>query len=581
MSRPDLLLFSLCFFFFCACREYRHPNILTTADSLTYINPDSAISLLHSLQQQMDQEPEYTRMYYHLLQIKAADKAYIPHINDSLILTLVQYFENCHNQTHLMESYYFAGRVYSDLGDAPQALSYFQKAIDASKENTDYRAISRIYSQIGELCLYQDIYDEALIAYKKAYHYNVLAKDSTGVVYNLRDIGWNYTALNKADSSLFYYSSAYELACQLKNEILIETVQSVLASLYIQLRQYGEAQQCLQNSMKKAKKINRGALYSTAADLYYQTGDLDSAVYYSNLIIKEDASSIYARQGAHWMLAQIAQRKKDCRMSIEQIKQYIAYTDSIQRQTNAEVMSKMQSLYNYQLREEENHRLKNQNATQKLWISYTASALFVLLAFGTFFAQRSKQKEEKLREQLRKLQQLKEEQYRQSPRFIEENNLQIQELEKKMQEIRTTDPTRLKLLLLQKEQYLQNNKKAAVDKEEKQLAEVIFLQSDIYTRVHQLSNGNGKMQPEDWNDLDKAINKAYKNFTSHLYSLYHFSFIEMQICLLLKANIPATGIANLTGRSKSAITSARKKMYEKVNGVQGKPEQWDAFIDSL
>ena len=59
------------------------------------------------------------------------------------------------------------------------------------------------------------------------------------------------------------------------------------------------------------------------------------------------------------------------------------------------------------------------------------------------------------------------------------------------------------------------------------------------------------------------------------------SDIELQICLLLKANISTTGIAQLTGRSKSAIVSARKKLYEKVHNEKGKPEQWDAFIVSL
>ncbi len=133
-----LFLFSLC-----ACKDRPCPRILATVDSLTYVKPDSAITLLKNLKKQMSNEPEATQMYYRLLKIKANDKAYITHTSDSLILPIVKYYEEKNNKDHLMEAYYYAGRVYSDLNDAPQALAYFQKAVDASKGNTDYRVISR------------------------------------------------------------------------------------------------------------------------------------------------------------------------------------------------------------------------------------------------------------------------------------------------------------------------------------------------------------------------------------------------------------------------------------------------------
>ena len=89
------------------------------------------------------------------------------------------------------------------------------------------------------------------------------------------------------------------------------------------------------------------------------------------------------------------------------------------------------------------------------------------------------------------------------------------------------------------------------------------------------------MTEEDWRELTSTIDENYNNFTSRLYALRHFSPIEMKICLLLKAGFSITSVANLTMHSKSAITSARKSMYEKINGTKGKPEDWDAFITSF
>ncbi len=87
-------------------------------------------------------------MYYQLLTIKARDKAYITHTSDSLILEVLHYYEKRKDKKHLPEAYYYAGRIYRDLGDAPQALEYFFKAIDVSSACMNYRLTSRINRQI-------------------------------------------------------------------------------------------------------------------------------------------------------------------------------------------------------------------------------------------------------------------------------------------------------------------------------------------------------------------------------------------------------------------------------------------------
>lgn len=51
--------------------------------------------------------------------------------------------------------------------------------------------------------------------------------------------------------------------------------------------------------------------------------------------------------------------------------------------------------------------------------------------------------------------------------------------------------------------------------------------------------------------------------------------------LRIKADISTSNIALLTGRTKSTITSARKKLYEKVYGQKGDAKMWDDLILSL
>ena len=120
---------------FCACGHKPYPQSLIIADSLTNACPDSAIALLKNIENTLQTEPETTQMYYRLLCIKANDKAYIPHTSDSLILPVLHYYIEKDDERHLPEAYYYAGRVYRDLGDAPQALDYFEKAAEALPEN--------------------------------------------------------------------------------------------------------------------------------------------------------------------------------------------------------------------------------------------------------------------------------------------------------------------------------------------------------------------------------------------------------------------------------------------------------------
>lgn len=54
------------------------------------------------------------RMYYDLLTVKVRDKAYIRHTSDSLIRNVLRYYEHQDDKKHLPETYYYAGRVYSD-----------------------------------------------------------------------------------------------------------------------------------------------------------------------------------------------------------------------------------------------------------------------------------------------------------------------------------------------------------------------------------------------------------------------------------------------------------------------------------
>lgn len=581
MKKVRLLFPILLLMCICACTNKPYPQSLRVADSLIHNNPDSAVILLEELKRSMAFEPQATQMYYQLLTIKAKDKAYITHTSDSLIKTVVKYYEERKDRERLPETYYYAGRVYRDLGDAPQALEYLQKAIESTKDCTDYRLISRIYSQTGTLYLYQDTYDQALEVFRKAYQYCLSDKDSIGMVYSLRDIGRTFTTLNCADSALYYYKGALNYAEQIHNNHLVGVVQAELSGLYIQLEMYPEAFTAIQCSNKYIKGHNIAPYYAILADYYYYTNQLDSATFYYTQTASFD--DLYQKQGSYKGLGNIARKKGQYKEAMEYFDKYLICTDSIKDITNTETIRKMQSLYNYQLKEKENSRLQHQAANYKLWnILLVFSLLSLVFLFIAYHQFRKKKEQQRLVKQER-IKQIQKDRYAQSNTYLEKNKEQIKVLELSLHKAEIEkDQLRQDLLKAQKSLIEKTNEQITATQRVQKQSELALKHSDIYKKFHFAVQGSDeKIGNDDWKELMCAVDEAYNQFTTRLLELYPMKTIEIQVCVLIKIGLSPAQIAFITIRSRQAISSIRKRLYSKVMGKDGTPEQWDNFISTF
>ena len=581
MKKVRLLFPILLLMCICACTNKPYPQSLRVADSLIHNNPDSAVILLEELKRSMAFEPQATQMYYQLLTIKAKDKAYITHTSDSLIKTVVKYYEERKDRERLPETYYYAGRVYQDLGDAPQALEYLQKAIESTKDCTDYRLISRIYSQTGTLYLYQDTYDQALEVFRKAYQYCLSDKDSIGMVYSLRDIGRTFTTLNCADSALYYYKGALNYAEQIHNNHLVGVVQAELSGLYIQLEMYPEAFTAIQCSNKYIKGHNIAPFYAILADYYYYTNQLDSATFYYTQTASFD--DLYQKQGSYKGLGNIARKKGQYKEAMEYFDKYLICTDSIKDITNTETIRKMQALYNYQLKEKENSRLQHQAANYKLWnILLVFSLLSLVFLFIAYHQFRKKKEQQRLVKQER-IKQIQKDRYAQSNTYLEKNKEQIKVLELSLHKAEIEkDQLRQDLLKAQKSLIEKTNEQITATQRVQKQSELALKHSDIYKKFHFAVQGSDeKIGNDDWKELMCAVDEAYNQFTTRLLELYPMKTIEIQVCVLIKIGLSPAQIAFITIRSRQAISSIRKRLYSKVMGKDGTPEQWDIFISTF
>lgn len=569
-----IIILPLCL---CSCGDRPYPHTMQVADSLVNISPDSSLTLLRQIKDSIIHEPEETQMYYRLLTIKAEDKAYITHTSDSLIMQVVHYYRHEKDKKHLPEAYFYAGRVYRELGDAPQALEYFQKAIDKSGKSTDYKLIGMMHDQIGMIYLYQQVYDKAPEMFKKAYHYSTLVKDSIGMTYYLRDLGRSFSMLNQADSSLYYYKEAIKLAKAIKSQELESTICCELSGYYTKLDRDKEAYEAMQIGLKDEEIMNSPAQYSISARYYENIGQIDSAIYYYSLLLPID--SYLCKQEAYQGLGYAAQVKGEYEKALMYLNKYLDYTDSLQSMNQTEAIRKISSLYNYQLRQKEIKKLRIQTIKERKWnISLITALTFSLILFFAYWQYR-KRREQTKQIQEEKIKKIQKEQYNLSLAFIEQNKKDIRKLEVLLTEAENSkNKLHQDLLQAQKELIEKTNERLEAQQKVNAQSEITLKQSDIYKAFHQAAEGNTKLKEADWQELILATNEVYNDFTQRLYQLYPIKDIELQVCLLLKIDLSPTQISTVTARSKQAITSIRKRLYSKAFSKEGTPEQWDNFI---
>ena len=225
----------------CDIRREPYPAVLLRIDSLANTDPKAALSLWEEARDSLAHFDEEQRMYLALLGVKVNDKLYVRHTSDSLIRRVTAFYKKRGDRDKLVESYYYMGRVYRDLNDAPEALHYFQKAIDVADTARHAPLLSKIYSQMGMLYDYQDVYEEAIKMHQKAYQYEIQNRDSNGIVFALRDIARAYDMMEKNDSSLLYFQKAADWAKLTGNKRRLSGILTEMGDLYREIGQYDKA----------------------------------------------------------------------------------------------------------------------------------------------------------------------------------------------------------------------------------------------------------------------------------------------------------------------------------------------------
>ncbi len=557
MKKPEKnAVFSIAYFLLAAVLQIaglascgsqpQYPAVLETADSLAYVNPDSAVALLRSVEAEMTTSQPAVRHFYDLMTLKAQDKADLPLTSDSLILDILQYYEHGGDPNKLPEAYYYAGRVYSELGDAPQAIDYFQKA-QTSLDELDLRKLPAanakryeklkgiILAQKGYLLEGQHLYQEAIECFKQAYKVDSIYHDTIGMVLCLKDLGSVQSVARDNEEAVNLYDLAAQLASEYSDNINLDNLITQKCHCLIRLKRFDEVATILQSFQPRMTRGNFETICTMYGEYYWKMGESEKAVPYFKKLY--EIGSIYAKSNATLWFSDYETKRGNAKAALRYMAEFSNLELEVRKLRDEEVVALTNSLYNYNLRDQENQRLKAQQESQKqrLW---AVTFIAIVLAFALFFLFRYM----RIRQQ-----------------YLNSRN------------------EHLRFLLASVQSQLPNT-----DGQDTRQNEAAHLRSsDIFQLVTSKCASKQVLSDDDWNVLEETLHQYAPEFIPRLKSVYPFSQQEWRVSLLMKYGFAPSEIATATAHSVTAIYSTKTRLCKKVFTQDISFDDWDSFIKFL
>ena len=552
------------------------------AGRLADTRPDSAIALLDSLPSAINQADKATRMRYDLMLIKSRDKAYIEHRNDSMIAPVVEYFTDHTDPDLTPLALYYAGRVYSDLGDAPRALDYFQKAVNAIGDDTikHYGLYKICHSQIAELFMHQHLFNYALNSAIKA----VDLSSPEMLHWDYEMIACIYYEIGTIDSSLTYYKRAYDSALK-NNPAGISRVKQQMASFFYHCGEYSKADSILSTLMTNYPADLKNQVYSTKAsntikiegyeaafpylkwladsgNIYGQTyGNGELANYYSYIAEKYDAAEKYDSAAMH-------------------LRSYIKLQDSINKITQIEAVEKVKGMYDYSIREKDNKILRTENRLRRELNVALAFILAAVVFIGWILFRDSNRKRMMLRYKNIALKSILDDTRKSTKEYQQEMQAKVDSLTKQLDVIDSVKATATELAIKKSEILLSDS---ILTVEERAQQHIRLLEKPVISYLKNgLTKGESLNTTKALAELEKCVNDIYPEFKHKLISICGVNITEYNVSLLLKSGFSPSEISKLLSKSNETISSIRRRLMKKVfNQKNASPKLWDEFISSL
>ena len=542
-------------------------------DMLCDTDPRLSMSMLDSIDYGALSTADRHR--YDLLSIKSLDKAYVRHTSDSLILDVVEYYDGHRKSGLYPEALYYGGRVYSDIGDLPTALEFFQKAIDAIPKDKEHGRLKRnVLVQTGRLLESLRLHSQAIPYMEKAAAISKELNDSIGVFYCTMDLMALYMNCDSIHKAGKYLWKAIRVASVMppEDKAWIEVRR---AEILLQQGKIDSAISVIRVMIDSTDTICRNYANKIATDIYRKAGILDSAY----LRARELALSPNLNNRIYGFDALFSTELYPL-IPKDSIALFVrAYNNHME-----EYLNKYESLealiqnsrYNYNLKQQEReHAIAEKLRAEKERNAVIASAAIIILVLvsGCFYiVYNNLWSEIKIRTAI------------QLTNYILYKS--THNLEYKKRDIEKASPQETHLIgyKIPSSKISRKNVRGIIREEllcnirhlngadfPPPAVDSILSQSDIVIELQQMVKINKGLPAKDpkWEEIDKAIHRVIPDFKSNLkiLSLGRMDEREYRVAMLIKCGFKPAQISSLLLKGKSAATDRRRSLASKILGA--------------
>ena len=534
--------------------------LLRVAEKSIEKEPDKALILLDSIQQ-MEELSEQQQALWCLLYTSVLDRKQIKHTSDSLIQIAVSYYEKNDLPERKMQAYYYYGIVLQDLNDAIQAQDYYLRAYKLGIELERYVFLGRICANLGTLYTCQELCSQASHFQQKAVSYFEKNRDTVRLSLVFRDMARIHLNEHRLDSAVVNYTKALKYTSDVHKFCMFNE----LTGAYARMGDYEKGVSCAHMAYDRAETVEDSCLVSLAlGSLYLRMGKKDSAYHY--LSFCRQSTDPYTLKDLYLYLAQFEKSRHNWPTYAFYQEQYNVFRDSIDNLTKMETLARLQRLYDYREieKKKEYYRQESDRKTGKLYklsLGGVGCLLFVVCIIFYLWKERKK-KEEQLNQSLRR----KEQQYLNSQQYLEERNAVMAQLEQQYEAVVA--------------QLSEQSSRFTTSVQEKINSSHPFFTSELYRGVYAEWK---KLDEVQWAEVIKMIDHIlYKDFTGKIRMLYpRISELDLNVCYLVKLEIPVGRIAVLLSVNSQAISNKRKRLYEKLTQEKGSAQDFDKFIKTF
>ena len=560
---------------------------LSAADSLIMAGAtERARAVLDSLSPHLIGAVPEVSMRHAVLSLKVRDKAYLPlPPPDSLVVAFVHHYDR-HPElppSHRAEAYYYAGRTFSLLRDAPQALGFFQRALDVLGPDDVSLLRERTHFQMAGLFSLRAMDDLAIVHERQALRLAQLLGDTSSVICAYWDLAESFNN-HDADSVRHYHSLALRVAQEVGDSVAYYSALRSMASVALYSGRLDEVEEALLPCLHAwhEGRMKGNAILCIASEYYFGTGNETLAEQYAQLCLAY--GNIYGRQAVESVLYKIHHARGEFSAAAAHFEAYVALSDSVARQDDRAMLRRMQAAYDYTQRENDVLRLEAVSEHKTHVISLIATSLLTLLLLTVtvtlWLRLRARRAEAQRLRTENMLHELRQSNAESTTRLEDAVRTRQAELESMTRE-RETLQARIDSLQQQSDQMqgeLDRRRADSLLHAPARLAEKTALASS--TLLADL-NQTPRMTRSD----DRAIRDFFlghnPGFIKRLETLVAASSDEWRISVLLRLGLPQKNIALLLHKDTRSIHYFRRKLAQQFLREDTKAEDWNGFLETL